>query len=517
MHAFYLPTKVVTFGDFTMRIPATWGFERQENGLWWWGDPSDHPGVLIGRDSRSVDPAAGDDREKAQAVADEIHEVHRDMPGLRSFDVLPHAEGLVVRVVLGDDPDGIWEIRWYTVLVLEDEPTAVVTRIKLIFRSAHRDTPLATALDSLFHDQAMVFHLRAYGDRAPRPPDGFYRPLRRVTFDGVVTCNLPLAWIARHKGNRIWWCSSDQYLGSMNVYYSWFPMDLDEVDVPASLAETASAAARRMLDDRREVGIDLESGVGWAVAHFTYDDTEDDPEREPDDEPHRTHFWHLSRAVEGGIVLAGFDLMFPVAHADAPVFRNLVEDMALSVRTAALAPPGPQPPPPLDDDARQFDMNLLRAHTCFDFINICVPRRWIWDEWQGSWGFFAEDEDEESGTLWVDWNAYRLKEGEVGAPAPMADTALQDAMEVYGGEGQRGSDGAEKTDLHDGTAIWRTYSAEEKGEMLRFYRCDRFLTRPDGLYIVHFSLVLLESQADDPEFVELVETVGREIEAAIIL
>lgn len=37
MHAFYLPTKVVTFGDFTMRIPATWGFERQENGLWWWG------------------------------------------------------------------------------------------------------------------------------------------------------------------------------------------------------------------------------------------------------------------------------------------------------------------------------------------------------------------------------------------------------------------------------------------------------------------------------------------------
>jgi len=422
----------------------------------------------------------------------------------------------VVRVVLDEDAEDIWEIRWYTLMVLADEPVAAIFRIKLILKAEHRASMLAIALDDLFHSQALKTGLRRDGERQDLPPAGFYRPLRRAVFDGAVTCNLPLAWIVRRKENDIYWCSNDQYLGSILVYTSWTPVDLEEIDVEASVSASTQEAARQNLDGR-DVGIDVKAAGARVLPHFTYDDDRDDVDPDdPDETPMRTHFWHVGQAVDGGILIAGFNLMVPLSHAEAPVFRDLVEDIDLSVRSATLSAPGPALPQPLPESAREFDMDQLRVHTCYDFINICVPRRWEWEEANDRGSFAAEDESEESGTFWVDYDFYRAPEG------LSREAGVRKARESCECAAVRFDDEMDPTtmgikDHADGKILWAISEPEERGERLRIYRFDYFLGRPRGLLIVHFNLVLLESQADEPEFVELVETMRREIEAARIL
>ncbi|MCP5370909.1 MAG: hypothetical protein H6907_04180 [Hyphomicrobiales bacterium] len=512
-----METKAVTFGDFTMELPATWGFERLDEHVWWWGEGAGLPGVQMGWDRYPVGPPGAPVGQRVRPALDAIREAFGDKPWVRGLHVIPHAEGAVVRVVLAPDPKGVAEIRWYTILVPEGDGPAPMLRLRLNLAEADLDTDRARTLDGLFHNQALAVRRRPPGDRAARPPADAFAGLRRATFAGAVTCDIPLAWIVRRQAPRVWWCASDQFMGSLNLALFWTAGDPDTLDLPRSLTASADKVAGILTEDqplRSSVAEDLPGG---RLRHDTCDvGTLDDPP-EGDDMPVRSFTWARAQVVEGGIVTAGFDLMVPLHQVDAPAYRDLVAVLDRSVRGADLAPPPPAGATALDDAARRFDLHRLRAQTCFDFLNICVPRRWIWEQSDGAWGFFPRDGTEDSGVMWVDHDFLSAGK-EVGRDRTVtaARRARDRAATRFAGEfGPHVVIRSEDTD--EGGVLWITHDAEEDGEELRFHRCHRFLARKRGVLILHFNLVLLESQADDPEMVELVQTVTREIEAARIL
>lgn len=164
---------------------------------------------------------------------------------------------------------------------------------------------------------------------------------------------------------------------------------------------------------------------------------------------------------------------------------------------------------------KRYDFQPLKRAVCFGFLQIDVPARWQWQRSEdGMWGFY--EEDEESGTLWVDYDLYRIPSDTTGdVVGPLAERLM--GMLAEGAPGRT----VEKLATDDGVTLIRAVhdaeDTEEEGVMLRFFRYELMRRFTDHLVNVHYSLVIPDFRLRDPDMQELVEIVDNAIKRSRIL
>lgn len=100
-----------------------------------------------------------------------------------------------------------------------------------------------------------------------------------------------------------------------------------------------------------------------------------------------------------------------------------------------------------------------------------------------------------------------------GDERDLADLRRAAAQSSTASDGER----VERRERPDGGSIVQTsYAAEERGELLRFYRWDIFKAIPRGALIVHFSLVIPPALHDTPDEDLLVRITALEAELCAI-
>ena len=150
-------------------------------------------------------------------------------------------------------------------------------------------------------------------------------------------------------------------------------------------------------------------------------------------------------------------------------------------------------------------------------VAVRIPKRWnvrpIKDR-DGYWGCYEEG-DADTGTLWIEVDQYDF----TGQEEPPTDLFTTEAVERLAEERKTESPPPLEnsvTPVNRG-CYWRlVYDAEEDGEPLRFWFSRFFLGRGSCGAVISFSFVLTHDQMDQPEFVQLRETMDREIRGAFL-
>ncbi len=154
----------------------------------------------------------------------------------------------------------------------------------------------------------------------------------------------------------------------------------------------------------------------------------------------------------------------------------------------------------------EFQFERLKTIRPYGFVTVRVPARWACghDDRNGMWGCW--EDGVESGTLWVDFDTVpldpNLKPKDALVQAAWKTGQFDLLSKDKGGPNER-----IMRIVHDG---------EEDGEMLRFHKWHLFRFYPGTFLMIHFSLVILLQQVEEPAFVALGEIMEREIVAAEI-
>jgi len=155
-----LATKTVTFGLYTMRVPADWGFRVAGDGEWLWKSPDDGMAVHIGQqlvEDLSVDEAV-----------EVLLETAADSPGLISSGSTAHPEGAVIRSETLRDDDGTKLVVVDCFGLYEYGKSLLLFRTSLFLSREGRETDRGEAVRELFDRQVRELSLRGeeYGDAA---------------------------------------------------------------------------------------------------------------------------------------------------------------------------------------------------------------------------------------------------------------------------------------------------------------------------------------------------------------
>ena len=156
-------------------------------------------------------------------------------------------------------------------------------------------------------------------------------------------------------------------------------------------------------------------------------------------------------------------------------------------------------------------------------VTLRIPERWgVWaDETdEGRWGCYEKDADgnePDTGTVWIGLHHFRWNAD--GAPPDggevseaMARKAVEDKSQSVGPPLLE----SEVFPVDQGHCWYHVCDTEQDGDMLRFWWFQFFLNRGNHAAFISFNLVLTHGQMDDPEFVELRDTMRREICAAFL-
>lgn len=521
----YHELKTVTFGRMTMGLPVLWQLQPAEDGGWWCNDPGGEVNLYARMDHPPAPEGASTAAARVAAFVDEIRAFLEPLEPAEDIAVEPLGGGALVRAVLTFDHRGrgFHDVRWYAVTDLE--PT-VIFRFRLMFPSADGRRPEMAELISLFDDQARRANVSRGDDhrrsrRVPGPPPpGTYLPQRETDVDGMVAFRIPERWRREYQNGGTWWFYDPDFLGSLLLHVSIRDIGghPDGVDVPAFLEETVNERLRDYADTAAYSDMEVVRVEDGVVARAVYDDPPEEAALDDDDAgPMRNRDWHLIGRCGDGFAFVLFRLLVPVSVAEAPAFRELAEVLEAGIHAARLtAPPHPYPSSPTLAE-RKYRFNDLKAALILDdHLCLCVPKRWLWQQApSGSWGFFEEDEeDEETGTLWVDWSWQPFGTEATEELHRAMEDCVRDAVTRPPGPAERDVEPAVIEETEDGFRCWRTYEAKEDGEWLRFTRCDRLCRRPEGQLLLFFSFVLPAVMVDDPEMVELRDIVVREVNAA---
>lgn len=158
---------------------------------------------------------------------------------------------------------------------------------------------------------------------------------------------------------------------------------------------------------------------------------------------------------------------------------------------------------------------MLKRTALWDVVLMRIPVEWTRERQHpdGTGMYCIHEEGAESGTLWVDYDVFRV-------PDPgMVPTAVREWAQASASESEdTGEMQAPLCEEHeDGYLVRRFFRSEEDGEGLRHYSWHRFVAREREMMAVHFTLVFLDRLADVPEFIDRLALFDREIRNAILL
>lgn len=154
----------------------------------------------------------------------------------------------------------------------------------------------------------------------------------------------------------------------------------------------------------------------------------------------------------------------------------------------------------------------LKPVTFWDFISFRIPEQWSCiREPDGHWGCYEEDKD--TGTVWVDFDLFRLPDEEDVAAAVARSAAMIRADSSVGAIPPMRKE-FEFSPLHK--VVHRVFGAEENGELLYFSWWSHILGRHPYLLSVQFNFVLTASTLADRGVCELAEIIDRELMNATI-
>jgi len=147
-----------------------------------------------------------------------------------------------------------------------------------------------------------------------------------------------------------------------------------------------------------------------------------------------------------------------------------------------------------------------------------IPRRWdVWphERDEGRWGCYEEERGPETdtGTLWIQVDHFRVKgeSDDHGIPDGFEDIVkcmVADRVD----RNERLLEN-ELRRIERGCRWICVFDTVEDGEPLRFYCSHFFLAHGPNSAIIAINLVLTHAQMDQPDYVELLEIIWRELDA----
>ena len=156
----------------------------------------------------------------------------------------------------------------------------------------------------------------------------------------------------------------------------------------------------------------------------------------------------------------------------------------------------------------------LKRAPFWDRILMRVPAAWTRERQNpdGTGMYCVHEEGEETGTLWVDYHTVEIPDsskarGILREWAEETESGLSD---------QPNTSSARLEESDDGFLVICQFASVQDGEALRHYAWHRFVSDHASVTVVHFTLVFVESLADEPEFVERLALFDREVRNALI-
>jgi hypothetical protein len=325
-----------------------------------------------------------------------------------------------------------------------------------------------------------------------------------VRLDSYTIVQIPKDWAFGKESDGRHWCGREdgevtlfvqtqslpkagrieEHLGDVEKFLAYYPGPVEGVEVER---RDDCAVLRAIVDHEEE--------SGWI----------------------RTFRWYCFQRTDDLLGHLRFTLAMPIEAVDRPANQELVQIFgdqvnALSVQDLdsdelwARAAEWRRTPEAARSGCR-FDFHELRAISAYGFIDLLAPKRWNdgRDAENGMWGCYCDGED--SGTLWIDYNAWTVKPGHEADVGDLRRAAAETSSAPEGckPEGRR-------TRSDGGSILQASYMAEEDGEKLRFHRWDIFKPLDLGAIIVHLSLVIPPPMQDTPDETLLVRIIDLEAE-----
>lgn len=326
--------------------------------------------------------------------------------------------------------------------------------------------------------------------------------LKQARLDSYTIVAIPHDWIFGREEDGRFWCGRED--GSVTLWVQTHA--LSEKRTPDSYVEDIERFIAG-LPGRIEMAVQRS---GATVTLYAVVDHEEDGRQI------RTYRWYGFAPAEACVAHLRFTLAMPVEVVDEPANRELVEIFAAQARELAPNDFGSdelwaraaewRKLPEASRRGARYDFHELRAISAYGFIDLLIPRRWKdgRDPDNGMWGCYRDGED--SGTLWIDFNVWRVRPGNESDLAALRRAAVQTSGAPDGAR-------VELLKRPDGGSIVRSsYVGEERGVLLRFHRWDIYKAIPRGALLVHFSLVIPPAMQDTPDEDLLVRIIGREAE-----
>lgn len=157
----------------------------------------------------------------------------------------------------------------------------------------------------------------------------------------------------------------------------------------------------------------------------------------------------------------------------------------------------------------------LKRTGLWDVVLMRIPARWSRERQNpdGTGMYCLHEKGAESGTLWVDYDVFRVPDPEM-VPVAVREWAQASARE---GEEKADVEVSPCEECEGGYLVRRFFRSVEDGEELRHYAWHRFVAQGREMMVVHFTFVFLDCLADEPEFHDRLAMFDKEVRNAILL
>ncbi|MCP5370908.1 MAG: hypothetical protein H6907_04175 [Hyphomicrobiales bacterium] len=335
-----MDSKRVTFGLFTMDVPAGWEFRDAGDGSWIWLAPGGLPAVRIGQDIHG-------DLDLDAVVAREKEVLH-GMPAPVSAERGDHPEGAMVRGEHPGEAAGTAVAVLHRHAVLDRGDLRAVMRCVFMVPQDMRGDPETADLIELFDRQLRTLSLTGADHDPDAPPlDGF--ALAAHILPGDLHICLPAAFEPRRSADGAdggaalvapdWGmllhleAEKDPLYGDLAAQEG-----LEDVlaEAPTALAKSYMGALRRMYADRYGAAVAEADDPARLLFRTEYDDTSDDPP---------TRMLRIDRFLPQGeaMALVRLGMAAPAETAAGAGFPPLVATLEREVMAAWVPGPGDDP------------------------------------------------------------------------------------------------------------------------------------------------------------------------------
>lgn len=236
------------------------------------------------------------------------------------------------------------------------------------------------------------------------------------------------------------------------------------------------------------------------------------------DRPAHERVWRKAHLISPDrLRVASWTLSMADADLEEPLVKRLSEEIGTVVLDAEFS----ETLLPAD---RVAPSRELKRVPFWNRVLMRVPAAWTRERENsdGTGMYCVHEEGEETGTLWVDYDTFAYSTSSNEKEAISDPSRMKNKLRKWA-EGVE-SKCREKPEARD---IWLEesdgeflvtcrYAGVEDGEALRHYAWHRFVSDDTSVTIVHFTLVFVESLADEPEFVERLALFDREVRNALI-